>query len=454
MPTAGDLGPGLARMRPDDHFMAITDTPATPMHIGALQFLAAPPGDRAELAQKLRAHLLARLPNTPLMVQLREAPDGYDSDVWVDVAEIDVDYHLQIVPDRLDEAGVRRFIAQQCMQRIDLARPPFRIFILPNLEGDRVALHYKVHHCFSDGIGFQTILGRLSDDGAPNQPPHPAAHLPSPEAWRAAADARFEAEAELRERKKAEMAAALAKLKSGELPPRSPTPTLKLSGPTSMEREYATQTIALERVKAVGKALGGTVNDIFLSLASSAIRRRLIEIDDLPDEPLTINAARSYRRPEHGEFGNRIVALHPHIATNLADPIARLRAIQESMKGEWARTPYDEAMLGAPEKPYGARDRRARFAARTSTGAAVIPGNVTLSNVPGPEGDRYVAGLKQLANFPTPILGSGRFLNITSRRNGPNLDMGIMVDPTKLPEAARIGAYLVAALEEYEALVD
>ena len=39
-------------------------------------------------------------------------------------------------------------------------------------------------------------------------------------------------------------------LKSGELPPRSPTPVLKLSGPTSMEREYATQTIALERVKA------------------------------------------------------------------------------------------------------------------------------------------------------------------------------------------------------------
>jgi diacylglycerol O-acyltransferase len=72
--------------------------------------------------------------------------------------------------------------------------------------------------------------------------------------------------------------------------------------------------------------------------------------------------------------------------------------------------------------------------------------------VPGPESERTLAGLRQLANYPTPLLGSGRFLNITSRRNGPKLDMGIMADPTKIAEPERIGAYLADALAEYEAL--
>ena len=65
-----------------------------------------------------------------------------------------------------------------------------------------------------------------------------------------------------------------------------------MSGPTSNERAFAT----------------------------------LIAIDDLPKTPVVINSARSYRQNDHAPFGNRIVALHPHLATHLADPIARLRA--------------------------------------------------------------------------------------------------------------------------------
>src|SRR5690606_19054835 len=276
----------------------------------------------------------------------------------------------------------------------------------------------------ADGIGFQSVLGMLTDDAPPAAGERQAGVLPSNEAWRAAADARFEAEAPLREAKRAAMSEAQAKLKSGELPGRAPTPTLKLSGPTSAERAYTTLSLPLARIKALAKALDGTINDIFLAIASTALRRYLIEIDDLPEQPLVVNSARSYRRPEHGLFGNRIVALHPHLATNIADPIARLRAIQESMANERLRTPYDEALLDAPEKPYGARDRRAKFAERTSSGAAILAGNVTLSNVPGPDSPRYMAGYRQVANFPTPILGSGRFFNITLRRNADMLDMG------------------------------
>jgi hypothetical protein len=163
-----------------------------------------------------------------------------------------------------------------------------------------------------------------------------------------------------------------------------------------------------------------------------------------------INSARSYRRPEHGDLGNRIVALHPHLGTNIAHPLERLRAVQASMQTELRRSQFEEQLLDALETPFGPRDRRQAFAKRLALGARVLPGNVTLSNVPGPSEPRYLAGFRQLSNYPTPLLGSGRFLNITLRRNVDQLDLGIMADPTKLSDLARFVELLQAALEDIE----
>jgi diacylglycerol O-acyltransferase / wax synthase len=451
------LVPGARRMRPDDAFMLMTETDATPMHVGALLILEVPQARKADFYDAIRRQIAERLPHTPLLVGVREAPDGYDSDVWLDLPNCDLDYHIRRVPaDRdMDDAALHAFIADCIMQRLDMSRPPFEVHVLDRLTGDRCAIYMKVHHAITDGIGFQTILGMLSDEYPPAEPRTAEGRLPSDEEWRRLADERFAREApivaEMSARRK-EALAALEQINADPARRRALTPTLKMSGPTSTKRAYSTVSIPLARVKALSKRYEGTINDMFLAIASSAVRRYLVEIDDLPETPIVINSARSYRRPEHGQFGNRIVALHPHLATDIADPVERLRAIQHAMELERARTGYDEAMLGQLEKPYGARDRRAKFAARHVGGASVLPGNITLSNVPGPAETRTYAGFPQIANFPTPLLGSGRFLNITSRRNGDFLDMGIMVDPTKVPDPATIGVYLQDAVAEYERL--
>jgi hypothetical protein len=227
-----------------------------------------------------------------------------------------------------------------------------------------------------------------------------------------------------------------------------------MGGTTSPQRAIATWSVPLARFKAAATALDATINDLFLAVAGGAMRALLLALDDLPAEPLVVNSARSYRQAEHGLFGNRIVALHPHIATHLADPIARLRAIQAAMANERARTRFDEAMLGQPERPYGARDRRAKFAERTAGGRQLLPGNISLSNVPGPAEVLRYAGYAQVANHPVPIIGSGRFLNVTSRRNADMLDMGIMADPTRVPDVAEVPVLLEQALAEYEVAGD
>ncbi|MGN6690142.1 MAG: wax ester/triacylglycerol synthase domain-containing protein [Sphingopyxis sp.] len=447
------LAPGVRRLRPDDHFMILSETDASPMHVGALILLDVPADRQADFAPAIRRQFADRLPATPLLVRLHQSPDGYDSDVWADIARADLDTLVAVEPHdgAWSEAELYAAVAALNMRRLNLSGPPFAAHLFERLADGGSAIYLKMHHSVADGIGFQSVLGLLSDAAPPVTARFADARLPEPERWRAKAEARFAAEEVLRAGQSARRKEALAALDAFKND-RAQTPELKLSGPTSDQRRYATISLPVARVKAVGQALGGTVNDIFLTLASSALRQYLLEIDDLPDTPLVVNSARSYRRDEHGPFGNRIVALHPHLATHLADPLDRLRAIQASMVQEMQRTGHDEALLDAAERPFGARDRRAAFAERLAGGKRLLPGNLTLSNVPGPAEARSYAGFRQRHNYPVPIIGSGRFLNITSRRSGDNLDMGVIADAEKIADVGRIAALFTAALDELEAL--
>lgn len=444
-----ELVPGVRRLRPDDHFMILSETDASPMHVGALLMLEVPEADRPGLLDRVRRHLAERLPATPLQAHLVQAPDGFDSDVWAELAEADMATHVvrEATPTP-DEAALHAAVALLNLDRLDLSRPPFMAHLFDNLPGNRAALYLKVHHSVADGIGFQEVLRLLSDEVPPASVRSADAELPDRTTWQALAETRFATDEPLRAAKSAARKEALAALE-GFMNKRAETPVLKMSAPTSRRRSYTTLSLPLASFKATAKALDATINDLFLACAASAMRKYLSEIEDLPATPLVVNSARSYRRAEHGKFGNRIVAQHPHLATHLADPIIRLRAIQASMAAEMRRTAYDEALLDAPEKPFGARDRRAFFAERTAAGGRVLPGNVTLSNVPGPAGQRSVAGYRQMHNYPVPIIGSGRFLNITSRRSGENLDMGVIADPEKIADVGRVAALFEQAARDY-----
>ncbi len=77
MTGAGDpleLVPGVRRLRPDDHFMVLTETDASPMHVGAPILLDVQEGERTGLAPRFRDQLEQRLPGTPLLARLVEEP--------------------------------------------------------------------------------------------------------------------------------------------------------------------------------------------------------------------------------------------------------------------------------------------------------------------------------------------------------------------------------------------
>src|SRR3546814_5434126 len=80
--------------------------------------------------------------------------------------------------------------------RTDTLFPYTTLFrsLFERLAGGGSALYLKMHHSVADGIGFQTILGLLSDAASPATARFVDARLPEPEKWRQRAEARFAAE--------------------------------------------------------------------------------------------------------------------------------------------------------------------------------------------------------------------------------------------------------------------
>jgi diacylglycerol O-acyltransferase len=101
-------------------------------------------------------------------------------------------------------------------------------------------------------------------------------------------------------------------------------------------RRFAAQDWPLERLRAIGKATGTTMNDVVLAMCSGALRTYLLELDALPDTslvsmvPVGLNAKQS-QHVASSEGGNAVGTLMVKLGTDLADPGDRLQAIHASM---------------------------------------------------------------------------------------------------------------------------
>ncbi len=452
----------VRRLRPDDDYMLAIHHPTAPAQIGAVLLFDRGSKSPEQFVSDVRAHLVQRLPATPLMCLRRSAPAHIDCDAWFELADVDIDSVLTVrcQNQELSEDQLYEHVAAWAMEQINPDLVPFHFILVPQVAGGHSAVYLRVLHALADGVGFQSILSDLTNDsdGSSNSrtPRTTDERIPTSVEWLARSVVALLGDVWYRRVNRVEQEKAreaLAAFKADPASKRVRTPKLGLSGPNSTRRSFATLTVALDRFKHLGEELGGTVNDVFLLVGSGAVRSFLLEIGDLPEDPIVVNAARSYRRPEHGNIGNRIISIHPHLATQLDDPLARLKVIQASMALEVERSKLQEPIMDQKATFFSARKVRKLAVARVSEGGTLTPGNVTLSNVFGPASAQLLAGYKMLANYPTPIVGSGRLFNVTMRRYCDSLDMGIMTDAAKVPDSRVIRHHFERALQELEALV-
>jgi NRPS condensation-like uncharacterized protein len=109
-------------------------------------------------------------------------------------------------------------------------------------------------------------------------------------------------------------------------------PRTSFSGRISAHRRYAFGRLSLQEVKDLKNTYGSTVNDVVVSICAGAVRRWLLEHEELPADPLVAQVPVSVRTSEQiGTYGNRILLMTAPFYTNVADPVERLHKTHESL---------------------------------------------------------------------------------------------------------------------------
>src|SRR3954462_11810524 len=236
--------------------------------------------------------------------------------------------------------------------------------------------------------------------------------------------------------------------------PKTPVPRTRFNERLSPHRRFSFGQLPLDRIKAVKNELGITVNDVVVALCASALRRWMLERDELPDDPLVAMVPVSVRTQEQmGTFGNRVSAMFVPIPTDVAAPRERLMRAHEILRGAKDRhralpaTLLQDATQFIPPAVYA---RATRVVTQLSALPRVRPAlNLVISNVPGPRVPMYCAGAEMVANYPVSVIADGVGLNITCMSYLDHVDFGIVVDRDQVDDAWPLFEAVRHALDEF-----
>jgi WS/DGAT/MGAT family acyltransferase len=450
----------------DAAFLAL-ETAADHMHVMAVAVLdpsTSPVGFNAATVKRL---VEERLPQIPAFRRrLVEVPFNLHHPLWVEDPDFDLDYHVRQMA-VIAPGGVRELAAlvgDIASWPLDRTRPLWQIWVVEGLEDGNVGLIAKVHHSAIDGAAGVDVLAQLVD----LEPVAPrAADEPTP--WR---PDRVPSDIEMIfgsmvsiAKRPVQMARAGVNLgrgllrlgqraregsMSGGAAPFT-APRLPWNGTITPHRKVAFAEITLADVKEVKDAFGVTVNDVVLAVVAGALRRYLDAREELPDRPLVAVVPTNVRTEStRGVAGNVVSAMFASLPSELADPVARLAAVADSMSvakqthrdiggtllGEWAE------VATAPILHNGIQLYR-RFADR------VRPiHNLVISNVPGPPVPVYMAGARIVSLVPMGPIFDGAGLNVTVLSYLDRVDVGFMACRETVPGIWGMAAAVPDAMAE------
>ena len=465
----------VLRLNPLDAAWIVTETRATPNHVGGLLQFKLPDNAPNDFMRKMMAEFRGHRKFTaPWNQRLKPSFSLNPMRIWVEDDNIDLEYHVRhaALPWPGGERELGELVGRLQSTPLDLSRPPWECTIIEGLEGNRFALFIKMHHSLIDGIsGVKLLQHSMSDDRAKSLhlPPFWASgkvahtHASRPRSREALLPTVTHAIAgaveELRMQATTipQLVGAFGKLVKRALGPGGgmalpfDAPISVLNGRVREKRRFATQQFSLERMKRLATAADCTLNDIVLTICGGALRRFLDERDNLPDKPLTAGIPMSVRPKDDEGTGNAITFIVSTLGTDIADVRERLSTIRQSVKQakEHVQSLPRQAMmqytvlLMAPTI----------LTLLTGIGGRTRPMfNITISNVPGPDQPLYFRGAEMVATYPASIVTHGQALNITCQSYAGHMNFGYTGCHSSMPSMQRLAVYTADALAELEAV--
>ena len=444
-----------------------------PMHVGGLQLFRKPEGAGGDYVREMVRGMRDVEEVAPLFLKhphrsVRTAGQL----VWRPDDEFDIEHHVR--HSALPTPGRVRELLELCSRlhstRLARERPLWEATVIEGLRDGRVAMYTKTHHALVDGVSaMRLVAGVLSTDPDLRGMPPPWGVLPERST---AGHEREETERSLEQVPITALRSALGiTAEAAGLPGalirtlgkslRNETSSLSLHAPRTMfnqsitgSRRFAAQDWPIERLRAIGKATGTTINDVVVAMCSGALRTYLLEHEALPAQslvamvPVGLKAKQSHVASTEG--GNAIGAIMVRLGTERADPADRLRAVHRSTRdGKEALSSMTPAQILA----ISALGQAPAILTPLLKMQGIVrpPYNVIISNVPGPRSTHYFNGAQLLGVYPLSIPINGMALNITCSSYDALMCFGLTGCRRTVPHLQRLLTHLddeLGALEK------
>ena len=464
------------------------ETPEQPMHVGGLNIFELPAGYAGDFVEDLRAHITQRMHLAPVFRRkLVNMPFELANPIWVADEDLDMEYHIRstVLPKPGSRVQLDKLVGRLHSSLLDRSRPLWEFYVIEGLQAPagapadtrHVGFYSKVHHAALDGAAGVALATAIMDVTA-----IPRHVRPAPNRRAMATDNFGIAELAVAGIKNtAVQSAKLAKNLPGLAraaysllrPPKSEEPVLGVAGlemvdspqknrwfapktPINVsitnQRSFSSLSFPLAGIKHVAKGNSVTLNDVVMAICSGALRRYLADLNCVPDQPLLAGVPVSLREAGNTEMNTQASMMRISLASTIADPKARLMAINQASKAAKAASahmnavmPTDFPSLGVPWILSGlaALFGRSKLANNMSPLA-----NLAISNVPGPSMALYLAGAKMLTYYPVSIVTHSLALNVTVQSYNGSLDFGLIACRKAMPDLPELAKYMQITFDE------
>jgi diacylglycerol O-acyltransferase / wax synthase len=457
---AGDRLTGL-----DASFLHLEDA-SSHMHVAGVMLFEGPPPPYAELLEAFER----RLPLVPRYRQrLAFVPLAQGRPKWVDDPHFNLRYHVRstALASPGSERRLKDLAGRVFSQQLDRDKPLWEVWLVEGLDDDRFAVLSKTHHALVDGISGVDIMSVLFDTSpepaAPTDPGDRWLPRPLPSRAQLLAEALLEratipaeigrsAKAVLRGPRRIASGLRDAAVGVGAMAwaGLNPAPSSLYNKEIGPHRRFTWVRTELSDVKAIKDELGGTVNDVVLSVVAGGLgrhlRRRGIDTDGLELKAMVPVSVRT--GVERGALGNRVAAMMAPLPVWCQEPVARLDIVSEQLKGlksggqAVGAQVLTELTGFAPPTIMGQASRlmaRQRFF------------NLVVTNVPGPQFPLYLLGRRMLDPFPMVPLAKNQALGIALLSYDGRINFGLVGDYDLLWDLDELAADLEESLAELAA---
>lgn len=341
---------------------------------------------------------------------------------WEDDPSFRVERHVarRMLPMPADRATLQRAIAALVSTPLPMDRPLWSLDLLENPRDGRTVLVARLHHAMADGFALMHVLSSLTD-AVPDAP-----HEAAPEA-----DERPRGHGGPGSPRALDVGRDLVRLAT-----LGNQPTSILRGRLGTQKRAAwSAPIPLEEVKAIGRSVGGTVNDVLMAATAGALARYLrARGEDPRGFDLRAAVPVNLRPPSRmHELGNRFGLVFLELPLGIDDPSARFHELKRRMD-RLKRSP-EPVILLAVMKITGGGPRWLEEIVVRVLGAKTT---AVLTNVPGPRAPRYLAG-RRIRTMMFWVPQSGRVgVGISIFSYAGEVRMGLATDARLVPDPERV----------------